>query len=194
MKKEKSSSHKVIVRHPAPVLDKIAEAVPLSDISSPEIKKIIHEMSEALRHAPDGIGIAAPQIGYSVRIFLASEEALKYDDAKEMTEEEREKKEWKQYIFINPIIKNVSKKKLRELEGCLSVPKKFGLVDRAEKVTVEAYDEHGKKFQRGTSQLYARLMQHEIDHLDGHLFIEKVTEWVEIEKEKKHKSHHDTKE
>jgi peptide deformylase len=185
MVKTTNTSTKPIVRHPAAVLAQVAKPVAIDEITSPTIQAIIQEMSASLHASPDGIGIAAPQIGYSLRIFVASEEALRYDEVKDIPEEERDKMIWKHFVFINPEIKKTSKKKLSELEGCLSVPGKFGIVDRAEKVTVSAYDEHGKKFERGTSNLYARLMQHEIDHLNGNLFIEKVKEWVEVEKEKK---------
>ena len=91
-----------------------------------------------------------------------------------MPREDRKKKQWTYYTFINHIIRKSSKKKTSETEGCLSVPKTYGTVERSEKITVEAYDETGKKFQRGTSKLYARVMQHEIDHLNGILFIEKA--------------------
>lgn len=165
---------KNIVKTPNPVLHQNASEVPVEEISSKKIQRILREMQETLSSTEEGIGIAAPQIGYSLRIFLASEEALRWDEAADIPKEERKKKQWAYYTFINPVIKNISKKKISDVEGCLSVPQKYGAVERAEKVSVEAYDEHGKKFQRGTTQLYARVMQHEIDHLDGILFIEKA--------------------
>ena len=61
------------------------------------------------------------------------------------------------------------------------MPKKFGIVARREKITVSAYDEHGKKFTRGASRFFARVLQHELDHLDGTLFVDKVSEWLDIE-------------
>lgn len=177
-----------IIIHPNNVLKKKAAPVPLEKIGSPEIKRIIQEMSATLRKSPEGIGIAAPQIGHSLRIFLASEEALKIDEAREMPEEDRRDHKWEHYIFINPVITKYSKRGLKDIEGCLSLPGKFGLVDRSQKVTMEAYDEHGKKFTRGASKLFARLMQHEMDHLDGHLFIEKAKNVMEVKKEKQHKN------
>ena len=165
---------KPIVQTPTPVLREKAQEVALADITSPKIKAILKEMAEALRRTPEGIGIAAPQLGYSLRIFLASEEALKWDEVPHEDDEEkkRKKQEWQYYTFINPKITKISRKKLKETEGCLSVTGVYGEVERAEKVTVEAYDERGEKFTRGTSRLYARLMQHEIDHLEGALFID----------------------
>ncbi|TSC73200.1 MAG: peptide deformylase [Parcubacteria group bacterium Gr01-1014_70] len=165
---------KHIVIEPNPVLHQRATEVPPSEITSKHIQRVVKEMETALRGTREGIGIAAPQVGHSLRIFLASEEALRWEEFEETPREERKKKQWTYYAFINPVIKKRSTKKSRDAEGCLSVPKTYGMVERAEKVTIEAYDETGKKFQRGTSKLYARVMQHEIDHLDGVLFIEKA--------------------
>ena len=186
----KSSAKNLIVTNPAPVLTQKAHPVPLADITTPKIRQIIREMSEALAASPEGIGIAAPQIGYSLQIFLASEEALSIDESRKMTEKERKAKKWEHYVFINPIITNYSKKKHKDLEGCLSVPGKFGTVERSEKVTIEAYDAHGKKFRRGASKLYARLMQHDVDHLNGHLFIEKARGLVNIHDDPETKKRH----
>lgn len=165
---------KNILKTPDPMLHQHASEVLVEEISSKKIQRILREMQETISFTEEGIGIAAPQIGYSLRIFLASEEALRWDEAVDMPKEERKKKQWTYYTFINPVIKNISKKKISDVEGCLSIPKKYGTVERAEKVSVEAYDEHGKKFQRGTTQLYARVIQHEIDHLNGILFTSKA--------------------
>ncbi len=162
-----------------------AEEVPLTHITSPEIRRIIKELSEALRGTSDGIGIAAPQLGYALRMFLASEEALKWEEAKKMEDAERKKKKWEHVVFINPVITKASRKKLDELEGCLSVPGTYGHVPRAEKVTIEAYNEKGEKFMRGATKLYARLMQHEVDHLNGMLFLSKATKLQKISKEER---------
>jgi peptide deformylase len=130
-------------------------------------------MSAALRASPDGIGIAAPQIGVSKRVFLVSEEA------KFMERREREEgRAWRYFVYINPAITNFSKQKVDEVEGCLSVPREYGITPRPEKVAVEAYDENGKKFTQGAAKFYARVLQHEMDHLNGVLFIDKATKMV----------------
>ena len=165
---------KHIVTEPNPVLHTHAAEVLVSEITSKKIQQILKEMATALRSTEEGIGIAAPQIGTSLRIFLASEEALRWDKISDTPHEDRKKKQWAYYTFINPIIKKASKKNIRDTEGCLSIPRTYGITERSEKVIIEAYDEHGKKFQRGTSGLYARVMQHEVDHLDGILFVEKA--------------------
>src|SRR3989338_3478655 len=148
-----------IVKEPNRVLRKIAENVSVKDITSSKIQKLILAMKETLKHTPLGVGLAAPQIGESLRIFLVSEEAEEIDHAEkkgwrrrrkenpsEKNPEPYETRDWRHYVFINPLVKNISKKKIEDSEGCLSVPEKYGTVKRHEKLTVEAHDETGKKF------------------------------------------------
>ncbi|MEK7643411.1 MAG: peptide deformylase [Patescibacteria group bacterium] len=163
-----------IVTEGNPILRLIAEPVPITDIPTKKIKDAIKRMTEALRATNDGIGIAAPQIGLSLRIFLASEEALAIDRSDPDDKPPTKKEPWTYYVFINPEIIKTSSKKIRSTEGCLSVPKHYGTVARAEKVKIRAYDEFGKRFERSTSNLFARLMQHEVDHLNGILYIDKA--------------------
>lgn len=185
---------KTIVKEPKAVLHAIAKEVPVKNIASPRIQRIIQDMSDTLRASDDGIGIAAPQVGVSLRIFVASEEALVLDiknaqhvrhlvpnnEENTHNQKSRQKEDWRHFVFINPKLLKASRKKIDDSEGCLSVPNVFGTVPRAEKVKVTAYDEHGKKFERGASGLFARLLQHELDHLDGHLFLEKAKNLVHI--------------
>jgi peptide deformylase len=79
-------------------------------------------------------------------------------------------------VYINPVVIKTSRGKSGKHEGCLSVRGKWGIVPRAEKVTIQAYDEHGHKFERGASGLLAHIFQHEMDHLDGILYIDKAKE------------------
>ncbi len=181
---------KKILQKNDPVLRKISENVPLKDIKSPKIQKVLAEMKEALDSQDDGVAIAAPQIGYSLRIFLVSRKVSTImDEEKEnKTEEENfskeEKKNNKDLVFINPVIKKISKEKMQVEEGCLSVRYLYGKVNRAIKVKVQAYDENGKKFERGGSGLLAQIFQHETDHLDGVLFIDKATDLEDLPPEK----------
>ncbi|MDP3934623.1 MAG: peptide deformylase [Candidatus Giovannonibacteria bacterium] len=156
------------------ILRDTAEKV--TDLKSAEIKTLIKKMAEAMFAEPDGIGIAAPQIGKSLRIFLVAKDAA-VKNAEELhqkiNEELKERK--KEYlVFINPVLKNTSSKKIKDMEGCLSVRGYYGDVLRPEKITVEYFDELGKKHTRGASGLFARVIQHELDHLDGILFIDKA--------------------
>lgn len=185
-----------IVREPNRVLRKKAADVTIRDIAAQKIRKLIDAMKAALATTPDGVGLAAPQVGESLRIFIVSEEAEEIDRAEKEGWERRsrknpaeknecpyEKRAWKYYVFINPVLKNSSRRKLPGPEGCLSVPGKFGEVARHEKISMEAYDEHGKKFRRNASRFFARVMQHELDHLDGVLFIDKAENLFNVEKD-----------
>lgn len=166
---------KKILQKEAAVLRQIAKNVELKEITSPKIQKIIKEMRQALESQDDGVAIAAPQIGYSLRIFVVSKKVeglMKNKTSENLTDENFTN--FKDLVFINPVIKKISKKKKVLEEGCLSVRYLYGKVSRGEKATVEAYDETGKKFQRGGTGLLAQIFQHETDHLEGVLFIDKA--------------------
>lgn len=176
-----------IVKNPHKVLRRRTEHVPVADITGTKIQALISAMKAALAATPDGVGLAAPQVGKSLAIFIVSEEAEEIDRAEKIgwerrkkhdldavTEKPYEKRPWRYYVFINPTLKNHSRRKPDGPEGCLSVPGKFGTVSRFEKITVHASDEHGKKFMRSASRFFARVIQHELDHLAGVLFIDKA--------------------
>jgi peptide deformylase len=148
------------------VLREEPKEVPLKDIETGRIQNIINKMEKSIAENSDAIAVAAPQIGESLRIFVISEWVLN-------PKEDSDKNEFKNLVFINPRITNMSKTKVDYPEGCLSAPGVFGTVKRAEKVKVEAYDRDGKKFSRGASGLLAQTVQHELDHLNGILFVDK---------------------
>lgn len=158
------------------ILRETAEKI--ADIKSADIKSLIHKMAEAMFKEPDGIGIAGPQIGESKKIFLVAEDVLhleRFDDKENNGFDKLTTKRTKNYlVFINPIFKNRSSKKTKDVEGCLSVRGMYGDVARAEKITIEYFDESGNKKTRGASGLFARVIQHEMDHLEGILFIDKA--------------------
>lgn len=183
-----------IIKTSDKILRKKAAELPVSDITTPRIQRLIADMKATLAATPDGVGLAAPQVGKSLAVFIVSEEAHEIDKAesdgwerrrKEKPEEPAKKpyepREWRYDVCINPAIKNTSRKKLEGPEGCLSVPGKFGTVARHEKITVQAYDERGKKITRGASRFFARVIQHELDHLEGILFIDKAKDMMEIQ-------------
>ncbi len=167
---------KKILQKEEKVLRKIAKEVPLEQIASTKIKKILAEMSQSLRSQSDGVAIAAPQIGYSLRIFLVSGRIFLKDFGKEDLQEESlaelNNAEVEDVVFINPKISKLSRDKEWMPEGCLSVRPLYGKTWRSKKATVTAYDEKGKKFTRGASGLLAQIFQHETDHLNGVLFID----------------------
>jgi len=153
---------KKILQKEAAVLRKVAE--PVSEIKSEKTKKILAEMKQALDSQDDGVAIAAPQIGYSLRIFVISPKITSSPNL----------------VYINPVIKKISKDKKLVEEGCLSVRYLYGQVSRSTKATIEAYDENGKKFTKGASGLIAQIFQHEVDHLNGVLFTDKAKSLEEI--------------
>lgn len=162
-----------IVQQGDPVLRELAQTVPLKDIPTPKIQNIIADMKAALESQKDGVAIAAPQIGIPLRIFVVSGMILK-------KVEETRYPAGDDLVFINPTITKLSKKKTELEEGCLSVRWLYGKIKRSAQATIEAYDEHGQKFTRGASGLLAQVFQHETDHLDGVLFIDKAYDVEEI--------------
>ena len=159
-----------IVQKENPLLRKSAAEVPLEHIKTKKVRVILEQMREALKSQEDGVAIAAPQIGQSFRIFLVSRSILGT----------KTKPAEKDLICINPKITKLSKKKVPMEEGCLSVRWLYGSVARSDKATVRAYDESGKAFTRGASGVLAQVFQHECDHLNGVLFIDKATNLHEI--------------
>jgi peptide deformylase len=149
------------------VLNTKAKEVPRKEIKSTKIQNVIKKMEQVILENDEALAVAAPQIGESLRITVISEWALNPDSIKSKTE-------FKNMVFINPKILNTSKKKILFPEGCLSAPNLFGTVERSEKVKFEAYNEKGEKITRGASGVLAQAIQHEIDHLNGTLFVDKA--------------------
>ena len=168
-----------IVQKENDVLRQIAKEVPVSKITSPEIKKILKDMSDALDSQDDGVAIAAPQIGVSLRIFCVSGKAFNTEFISGKTNIHDFKK-YPNLFFINPKITKISKDKKAMDEGCLSVRPLFGKVRRASRATVKAYNEKGKKFEMDGVGLLAHIFQHETDHLEGILFTDKAKEIREV--------------
>ncbi len=167
-----------IVQKDDPVLRQIAEEVPEEMIQSPKIGAVLKRMKAALDAQDDGVAIAAPQIGETLRIFIVSKHIFELPEDAAREENAGGKKIKKKLVghlvFINPRLTKLSKEKAPMEEGCLSVRYLYGKVERSVKAAVEAYDERGKKFSRGAAGLLAQIFQHEIDHLDGVLFIDKA--------------------
>ena len=176
----------MIVQHPNKILRRKSENVPLEEIGNPKIKTLIGEMKKVLIASAEkgGVALAAPQIGYNSRIFIIFEKLFKISkggsEAKallpprdKVLKEEDEKKPPKFLVFVNPeIVKKSRKKKIME-EGCLSVDGVQGKVKRTEKLTVKACDENGKEFKMSAVGIMSQAIEHEIDHLDGVLFVDK---------------------
>ena len=132
-----------------------------------EINTLVQEMRRSM-HEADGIGLSANQVGLNVRVFVAQVP----DQNGNM----------KFYAIFNPELSNISKELVSYEEGCLSVPLTFGSVQRPEKLTLTGYDKNGKKIKIKAWGLLARVFQHEMDHLDGNLFIDRTKQTYKIEK------------
>ena len=142
-----------ILTYPNPILKKKAE--PLTDFG-PAQQKFFDDMIKTM-HVEDGVGLAAPQVGVSKRVLIACPNA----------------KPGEEHVIVNPEILESSGRE-EGLEGCLSVPGISGKVSRAKKIKLRYKDRHGNTHTEEIKDFYARVIQHEIDHLDGILLIDRV--------------------
>jgi peptide deformylase len=151
-----------ILTYPNPILRKPTE--PVSFPLSKEILKLTKDMIDTVQNA-DGIGLAAPQVGKSVKVIIVN---LQKGGVPVMA-------------LYNPKIVKKSFKKTDIEEGCLSIPGVFGMVKRPKKVTIEAYNQEGKKLQITDDGWVARVAQHEIDHINGKLIIDLIKKYTQGE-------------
>jgi peptide deformylase len=128
----------------------------------PEFQILVEDMVETMRQAP-GVGLAAPQVNESLRLIV-----VEYGD------EEDEDIPPKLYILANPEITRASEDTLVGTEGCLSIPGIHGDVERSDAVTVKGLNRHGRPMTVKAKGWLARIFQHEIDHLDGILFVDRA--------------------
>jgi peptide deformylase len=161
---------KEIIQKGDNILRQVAPEVPIEEITSPKIQTLLTEMKETLSHEGDGVALAAPQIGTSLRIFIISPAAYS-----SISEEPLEN-----YIFINPKITKKSFDKKSMEEGCLSVRGWYGKVKRASRVTIKALNENGEEFEIKSTGVLAQAFQHEIDHLDGILFTDSAKDLIQL--------------
>ena len=144
-------AHPEIVKIGDPVLRKVAAPIEKIDAKT---RTLIDFMEKTMRKA-SGLGLAAPQVGYSVRLFI-------YDNGDGLK------------VLINPVISGERGEQIEPSEGCLSIPGLRGDVVRASELRVKAFDRHGKPFSIKAKDLEARVIQHELDHLNGILFIDRA--------------------
>lgn len=145
-----------ILTNPDPRLRERSREVDVARIKTPKFQKFADDLA-AFMIASNGIGLAAPQVGIPERVI-----AVLIND--------------KATVYVNPEIAKTSSATELDQEGCLSVPNVWGTVERAKRATVRALDRHGRRVTLNLSGLSARVFQHEIDHLNGVLFIDKVKE------------------
>ncbi len=161
-----------------PALREKAVIIPPADITGEHIQHLIADMRSLLAKEKNGVALAAPQVGEAVQLFIVSARALQHEDENDEDHApiRNQVPLGPDLVYINPEIIKVSRLKRKKHEGCLSIRGKWGIVPRAEKMTVRAYDEHGQQFTRGASGFLAHIFQHELDHLDGILYIDKATD------------------
>lgn len=150
-----------------PILRKKARKV--TNFDDPKLQALIDDMVETLFDAP-GVGLAAPQVAVSQRVIVVY-----------LPDDEESREEYGQdagvlHILVNPEIVRASRNMVDGVEACLSIPGYYGSVDRHAAVTVQGYDRHGKQVRIKARDWLARVFQHEIDHLDGILFIDRASE------------------
>src|SRR3989338_10792409 len=160
----KMSAKLVAENHSA--LHAISEEVTPEEFADGTVKKLVSKMREALRtynaEGFVGVAIAAPQIGVAKRVFLVEDQSKERDDS------------LPSLVAINPTLVKLSRTSTLLGEGCLSVPERYGAVKRHTKVTLRALDEKGEEYERCAAGLLAQIFQHECDHLDGTLFIDRA--------------------
>ena len=158
-----------IIAYGDPVLRKVGLEI---DKNYPELDTLISNMKDTMKNAR-GVGLAAPQIGKAIRLFLVDTAPFAEDD--ELDEKERTFLKGYKKVFINAKIIKEEGAKWSFSEGCLSIPNINEYVSREETVTIEYLDENFKKHTETVGGLAARVIQHEYDHIEGVLFTDKLS-------------------
>ncbi|MFO7539230.1 MAG: peptide deformylase [Chloroflexota bacterium] len=175
MKNKKKMTTLDIVTLPDAILRQKTEPVTEFD---DKLQQLIDTMIETMREAP-GVGLAAPQIGLPLRLAVI-ETLPDYDEEGEEIEDTRDL-----YVIINPEVLWTSRREVAGIEGCLSIPGYLGEVFRPEAVRIKALDRYGRSFKVRLTDWDARIFLHEIDHLQGILYIDRLTAkenfWTEEE-------------
>ncbi len=154
-------------------LHKKTQEFDFKKFSRKEINDLIARMKKAMKLAR-GIGLSANQIGLDISVFVAQIQKNE-NDAKSLTAGEQ-----KFYAIFNPKITKASKEKTSLEEGCLSVPNAYADVERPEKITLEGFDKSGKKVKIKAWGMLAKVFQHETDHLNGKLILDRATKVYKI--------------
>lgn len=157
-----------IIGIPTPSLRVRSREVTITELLSRPVQQFIDAMIPTM-YGDDGIGLAAPQVANNIRIAVIGKDAdksLKND-----------------LVLVNPTWERISKKTNIDTEGCLSVPGKMGKVKRFTDLLVKALDRHGNPIEFKAHKYFARVIQHEVDHLDGILYIDRAFDIEEVQRE-----------
>ena len=162
-----------IARMGHPVLRAKTRALHPSEIRTPRIQQLIDDMFETMKEY-QGVGLAAPQVHTNLRLFVAGFPPRRDENDEEVEDREDDGEDVPMMALINPEIEPVTRETVEDWEGCLSIPEIRGRVPRARQIVVHAYDRTGKKIEIQASGFTARVIQHETDHLDGVLFLDRM--------------------
>lgn len=171
---------KEIVQEGAEVLRGVAEPVEESAFGSAGLAKLVEDMERALDREPDGVALAAPQIGASKRVFIVRMDRVDVPPLEEGEEAPAAPRPVEVDVYVNPEIVKTSRRRQTADEGCLSVRGIYGTTHRHERVTLRARRVDGTAFTRGAGGLLAQIFEHEVDHLNGALFIDEAEDLVEV--------------
>jgi peptide deformylase len=161
-----------IARLGNPILRRVAEPVNLKELTDPEsdVQTLIDDMVETM-HEEGGVGLAAPQVSRSLQlIVLEADDNNRYPDREDIP----------LTVLINPVITSYSEEKAMGWESCLSLIDFRGLVPRSTRVTVEAFNRQGEKTVVQATDFLAVVLQHEIDHLNGIVFIDRMEDFTKL--------------
>ena len=156
-----------------PVLRRAAEPMAMKEITTREISRLIEDMRETLQDAP-GVGLAAPQVGVSLQLAIIEDRPEYSRDIATEQLAERERVPVPFHVIINPKLTPIGKAQVEFYEGCLSLEGFTAIVPRYRQVRVQCLDEQGRRRTIEASGWYARILQHEIDHLQGKLYIDRM--------------------
>lgn len=156
-----------------PILRKPAKSVSREELASGHVQEVIDYMVATLHDAP-GVGLAAPQVGEALRIVIVDDKAKYHEQVPKSLLEAQGRKPVPLKVLVNPVIKIMDPEPALFFEGCLSIDGYVAAVPRAKGVEVTAWDRDGQKLSFTAHDWYARILQHEIDHLNGTLYLDKM--------------------
>ena len=144
------------------------KSLPVAQFESPELSELLQDMRDTMAHL-NGAGLAAPQIGVQLRVVIFGVKSNpRYPGIEEVPDT----------VLINPVLEPLADEIEEGWEGCLSVPGMRGWVPRFKRLRYSGFDEHGKPFQRDVQDFHARVVQHEVDHLDGVLYPMRIRDFT----------------
>jgi peptide deformylase len=166
-----------VARMGHPVLRERAQPLDKAMLRNPLVQKLIDDMFDTM-HEYNGVGLAAPQVHEGLRIFVGLLDDSPKDDVEPIA-------------LINPEISPIGDAKADGREGCLSIPEIYGLVPRYTSISVKALDRTGKAIELQLKDFPARVAQHELDHLDGILFLDRMTSMQSLSYSSEYSRYHD---